>query len=167
MSWFGGSGSSSSSSASTSGTTTTTAPPGFAPAAAQAGVDQPTTYSAPTPQPPPPSGAEGAYGSSGGAPGSLSPFLQEKMHPGESHLPEYQQQQPAASRYGFFQPAIDAIGAFHQKRLSLGLPSPGTIEGIQREIKCEQPPTFLQRNGVSDSWLTSHSSHRPPLQRCT
>lgn len=108
----------------------------------------PPTYSAPAPGTPPPSGAEVL-----GAAGAPSPFLDEDKqrqaaaqhaHDGEAHLhlppaavrPTTQAQQGASARYGFVTPLVDTIARIHEKRRELGLPSPGTIENLQREVKC-------------------------------
>lgn len=37
--------------------------------------------------------------------------------------------------FGFLQPLANAWSSFHNHRASLALPNPGTIEGLQREVK--------------------------------
>lgn len=42
---------------------------------------------------------------------------------------------PTTSSFGFLQPVANLWSSFHQHRQNLGLPNPGTIESLQREVK--------------------------------
>lgn len=61
-------------------------------------------------------------------------------------------------------PLVNIYSRFSQWRTSLGLPSPGTVENLQKEVKC----TFIQpvyREILLNS--LSYASFQLYLRRCT
>ncbi|KDN36097.1 hypothetical protein K437DRAFT_276886 [Tilletiaria anomala UBC 951] len=119
----------------------------------------PPTYSSPVPPPPPPSGAEALL-----HPSSPSPFLDEKRHPGEAHLhnPHTPSSEGANAQYGFFTPVVSAIARIHSLRKELGLPNPGTVEHLQREVKATHLTNHFFDGARAD--LTKVFSTNPVFQ---
>lgn len=55
--------------------------------------------------------------------------------------------------FGFLQPLANAWSSFHSHRASLALPNPGTIEGLQREVKSMYHPIHCQTREQIDLYL--------------
>lgn len=91
-----------------------------------------------------------------------SPSFSEKADSGDLSVPAASEQPPSKSAYlNVISPLTNAWNRYSEWRTGFGLPSPGQVEHLQKEVKCELLCVciFMRR----DSYIVQRSDTRNKL----